>query len=55
MATKFKYQVEQVPAGSTAAQIESFLNQAGQNGWEVIQFIVIGNNVFAIAKKDLSS
>jgi len=54
MAIKYKYQVQQVPPGANAQQIEDFLNSAGQNGWQVVQMLQVGTNMFVIAIKQLS-
>ena len=54
MALKYKYQVEEVPSGATAPQIETFLNNAGQSGWRVIQFLTVGTKMFVVAIKELS-
>lgn len=54
MALKYKYQIGQVPAGANAAQIEAFLNTAGESGWQVIQILQIGTNYYVIAIKELS-
>lgn len=54
MAVKYKYQVQQIPPGANAQQIEDFLNNAGQNGWLVVQVISVGTSMFVMAVKALS-
>jgi len=53
MASKYGYQVKQIPSGATTQQIEDALNTYGAKGWEVIQFIQIGSNLYVTAKKIL--
>jgi hypothetical protein len=54
MALKYKYAFRQVPTNATPEQFEDFLNEQGQNGWDVIQIVVLGINRFVLAKKQLT-
>ena len=54
MAVKYKYQVQQIPPGANAQQIEDFFNVAGQVGWEIVQIFPVGSNMYVLAIKTLS-
>lgn len=54
MALKLKYQVQEIPPQWTAQQVEDALNNAGQSGWEVVQFVAFGNKIYVIAKRVLT-
>jgi hypothetical protein len=54
MAAKYDYRIVQIPAGYTAAQIETALKAQGQLGWLLIHIQQIGTNYFAVLLKTLS-
>ena len=53
MAKKYDYALKEIPTGVTAVQVEEFLKDKGQNGWDVIQVVTIGIKRFLLAKKIL--
>lgn len=53
MASKYDAKVVEVPSGSTQAQIETALKNAGANGWIIQQIVQVGNKYFAILYKVL--
>lgn len=51
---KYKAKVANI-TGMNPTQIENALANALSNGWEIIQFVPVGSNMFAVLQKQISA
>ena len=48
---KSRIKIIQIPSGSTRQQIEEGINNALSKGWQFVQFITVGTNMYVILQR----
>jgi hypothetical protein len=52
---RWQSKIIEIPSGSTREQIETALDTATKQGWQLVQIVQIGTKVYAIMKKLISA